>query len=83
VLAHELARELLYRGEEEKPSSRTVRETEAEAVAFVVCQAIGLEAVNAAADYIRLYQGSKETLLREWVEVKEMSICGKLRKLGY
>jgi len=63
VLAHELAHELLHRGEEPKPASRTVRETEAEAVAFVVCQAVGLEAVNAAADSIRLYQGSKETLL--------------------
>ena len=37
VLAHELAHELLHKAEEEKPSSRTVRETEAEAVAFVVC----------------------------------------------
>jgi len=49
ALAHELAHELLHRDEGEKPASRTARETEAEAVAFVVCQAIGLEAVNAAA----------------------------------
>jgi len=74
VLAHELAHELLHRGEEEKPSSRTVRETEAEAVAFVACQAIGLEAVNAAADYIRLYQGSKETLLESLQRIRQAAV---------
>lgn len=38
VIAHELAHELLHRGEQ-RPTSKTVRETEAEAVTFVVCQA--------------------------------------------
>lgn len=61
VIAHELAHELLHRGEE-RPTSTTVRETEAEAVAFVVCQAIGLETGSAASDYIQLYDGKTETL---------------------
>jgi len=74
VLAHELAHELLHRDEEETPASRTVRETEAEAVAFVVCQAVGLEAVNAAADYIKLYQGSKETLLESLQRIREAAV---------
>ena len=74
VLAHELAHELMHRGGEEKPGSRTVRETEAEAVAFVVCQAIGLEAVNAAADYIKLYQGNKETLLESLQRIREAAV---------
>ena len=39
-----------------------MRETEAEAVAFVVCQAIGLETGSAASDYIQLYDGKAETL---------------------
>ncbi len=39
-----------------------MRETEAEAVAFVVCQAIGLETATAANDYIQLYDGKSETL---------------------
>ena len=73
VLAHELAHELLHRDEDE-PLSRTIRETEAEAVAFVVCQAIGLEAVNAAADYIQLYQGSKETLLESLQRIREAAV---------
>ena len=38
-------------------------ETEAEAVAFVVCQAIGLATHDASSDYISLYLGDKETLL--------------------
>lgn len=39
-----------------------MRETEAEAVAYVVCQAIGLETGSAASDYIQLYDGTAETL---------------------
>ena len=62
VLAHELAHELLHRGERRKQTSKTVRETEAEAVAFVVCQAIGLDAATQASDYIQLYNGDKDTL---------------------
>ena len=38
------------------------RETEAEAVAFVVCQEIGLATGSAASDYIQLYDGKTETL---------------------
>lgn len=62
VLVHEFAHELLHRGERRKETNTTIRETEAEAVAFVVCRAIGLETGTASSDYIQLYQGSKETL---------------------
>ncbi len=61
VIVHELAHELLHRGDQ-RPTSKTVRETEAEAVAYVVCQAIGLETGSAASDYIQLYDGKTETL---------------------
>ena len=74
VLAHELAHELLHRDEDEEPLSRTVRETEAEAVAFVVCQAVGVEAMSAAADYIRLYRGSKETRLESLQRIREAAV---------
>ena len=63
VLAHELAHSLLHCESESRPDSKTVRETEAEAVAFVVCQAVSLETRSAASDYIQLYNGNKETLL--------------------
>lgn len=62
VLTHELAHELLHKGDRRRVTSKTVRETEAEAVAFVVSQAIGLETGTAAVDYIRLYDGDKDTL---------------------
>lgn len=62
LIAHELAHELLHRGERRTGLTKTVKETEAEAVAFVVCQAIGLETGTAAADYIQLYDGSEATL---------------------
>lgn len=62
TLAHELAHEMLHKGDATQRPSKTVRETEAEAVAFVVCQAIGLDTNSAAADYIQLYAGDKATL---------------------
>lgn len=62
ALAHEAAHELLHH-DESRPDSRMVRETEAEAVAFVVCQAIGLDTNSAASDYIQVYRGDKDTLL--------------------
>ena len=62
VLVHEFAHELLHRGQRRTQTNKTVRETEAEAVSFVVCRAIGLDTNTAASDYIQLYQGDKDTL---------------------
>jgi hypothetical protein len=42
VLAHELAHELLHHGKEEPRLPKVVRETQAEAVAYVVSRAVGL-----------------------------------------
>lgn len=62
VLTHELAHEMLHpKGVENRPP-KTVRETEAEAVAFVVANAIGLDTGTAASDYIQLYNGDTATL---------------------
>ena len=57
VLVHEVAHELLHRGERREKTDKFIRETEAEAVAFAVCSAVGLEVGNSAADYITLWQG--------------------------
>lgn len=62
VLAHEFAHELLHRGERRAETTKLIRETEAEAVAFAVCHAVGLETGTASSDYIQLYNGSSETL---------------------
>ena len=60
--AHEFAHELMHRDERRASTSKRSRETEAEAVAFVVCQAIGLETGSAAQDYIGLYGGNAKLL---------------------
>jgi hypothetical protein len=68
TLVHELAHEMLHRSERRTLTTKQVRETEAEAVAFVVCQSLGLETGSASADYIQLWNGSAK-LLQESLEV--------------
>jgi len=72
TLAHEIGHEMLHRGERRTLTTKQVRETEAEAVAFVVCQAIGLETGSAAAHYIRLWHGDAN-LLRESLEAVQQT----------
>lgn len=62
TLAHELAHELLHRGDRRSSTTKKVRETEAEAAAYVVCQAVGLDTGSAACDYIQLWNGDVEVL---------------------
>ncbi len=62
TLVHEFAHEMLHRDERRNGTSKRVRETEAEAVSFVVCNAIGLETGTAAQDYIQLYDGDAKLL---------------------
>lgn len=62
VLVHELAHELLHWGECREGTTKTIRETEAEAVAFIVSSAIGLNTNSACSDYIQIYNGTAGTL---------------------
>ena len=68
TLVHETAHELLHKAERRTATTKTMRELEAEAVAFVVGKAVGLVNENASADYIQLYQGNA-SLLAESLEV--------------
>jgi hypothetical protein len=68
TLVHETAHELLHKAERRAATTKTVRETEAEAVAFVVGKSLGLVTGNASADYIHLYHGNA-SLLAESLEV--------------
>lgn len=55
---------MLHRGERRTPTTEAVRETEAEAVSFVVCQAIGLENSSSAADYVTVkFMGRKPPIM--------------------
>ena len=58
----------MHRTERRTFTTPTVRETEAEAVAFVVGQAIGLEMGTSSSDYIQMYSGNA-ALLAESLEV--------------
>ncbi|HEU4637162.1 MAG TPA: ArdC family protein [Edaphobacter sp.] len=68
TLVHETAHELLHKAERRTATTKTVRETEAEAVAFVIGKAAGLVTGSASADYIQLYHGNA-SLLAESLEV--------------
>ena len=71
TLAHEIAHELLHRGDRRQNTTKRGRETEAEATAFVVCDAVGLETGSAASDYIQLWNGDAQLLAQSLGHVRE------------
>jgi len=68
TLVHELGHEMLHKADRRTTTTKVVRETEAEAIAFIVGKAIGLQTSTASADYIQLYHGNA-ALLAESLEV--------------
>ncbi len=73
TLAHEAAHALLHMTARRAETTKRTRETEAEAVAFVVCNAIGLEATKSASDYISLYSGDKNVLAESLEHIQRAS----------
>ncbi len=71
ALVHELAHEILHHKPNQKKTTRTIRETQAEAVAFVVNTTIGLETNTASSDYIQLYQGDKKVLAESLHDIRQ------------
>ncbi len=63
---------MLHKAERRTTTTKVVKETEAEAVAFVVGKALGLEMGSASADYIQLYHGNA-SLLAESLEVVQQT----------
>jgi hypothetical protein len=72
TLVHELAHLMLKHCERRTETTKTVRETEAEAIAFVVGKSIGLKTSTASADYISLYHGNA-ALLMESLELVQQT----------
>jgi antirestriction protein ArdC len=72
TLVHEVAHEMLHKAERRTTTTKVVKETEAEAVAFIVGRAVGLETGSASADYIQLYHGNA-SLLIESLEVVQQT----------
>jgi hypothetical protein len=73
TLAHEVAHEMLHRAERRTMTTKTVRETEAEAIAFIVSRAVGLNTGSASADYISLYHGNTEMLTESLNVIQQAS----------
>lgn len=69
-----MAHEWLHDAVQRKDLTKTVRETEAEAVAYVVCQAFGLDCSTHSADYIQMYQGTAETLAASLDRIQKTAI---------
>lgn len=72
---------MMHRDERRSSTSKRTRETEAEAVAFVVCHAIGLETSSASQDYIQIYDGDAK-LLRASLEHIQKSANQILSAIG-
>jgi N-terminal domain of anti-restriction factor ArdC len=73
VLTHEVAHSRLHFSARRAEATKRIRETEAEAVAFVVGQAIGLQTNSASCDYVKLYNGDKETLTQSLQHIQQVS----------
>lgn len=59
VLIHELAHELMHRNRDSMPS-HSVRELEAESVAYAVSSACGIECLEHSSDYIGMFNGDEQ-----------------------
>jgi antirestriction protein ArdC len=82
VLAHEHAHELLHQQNGRKHQCpKTARETEAEAVAFVVCHAFGMDSKTRSSDYIQLYRGSTDTLA-ESLDIIQKTAAGIIEAIN-
>jgi hypothetical protein len=73
TLVHELAHLMLKHGQRRTAITKTVRETEAEAVAFVVGKSVGLTTSTASASYIQLYHGNAALLMESLELVQQTS----------
>ena len=73
TLVHEVAHELLHRGERRLETTKQIRETEAEAVAFAVCESLGFETKSASVDYIQLWHGDAQLLTASLEIVQQTS----------
>lgn len=75
VMVHELAHELLHQGTERHHSKLPleVAETEAEAVAYVVCKAHGIDAMAVSNEYIQMYDGDAKTIEQSFSRIRDMS----------
>jgi hypothetical protein len=73
TIVHELAHEMLHKAERRTAITKVVRETEAEAIAYVISKAVGLEAGTTSADYIHLYHGNASLMAESLEAIQQTS----------
>lgn len=72
TLVHEASHERLHAGaERRKKTTKTIRETEAEAVGHIVCRALGLDTLEHCTDYIQLYDGNAEVFAKSMDDIQK------------
>ena len=64
TLVHEFAHVILHQVNSTEKETKTVEELEADSAACVVCERFGLNAIQASADYIQIWNGDKRILLQ-------------------
>ena len=74
TLVHELGHEMLHKDADRRSLSKAVKETEAEAVSFIVGQAVGIDSLGQAADYVQLWNGDSEVFA---ASLKRIQKCAK------
>jgi hypothetical protein len=73
TLVHEVGHELLHRSERRTLTTKTVRETEAESIAFIVSRAVGLNTGTASSDYVAMYGANVELLAESLAVIQQAS----------
>ena len=71
VWVHELAHELLHKGDDRQMLSRLQRETEAEATAYVVCTHFGID--SAAPNYLALWRAEPEEIMGAFQRIRNVA----------
>ena len=64
---------MLHKAERRTTTTKVVKETEAEAIAFVIGKAVRLDTGSASADYINLYHGNASLLIESLEVIQQAS----------
>lgn len=71
TMVHEVTHVMLHFGSKVPANNRRTQELEADAVACVVCERFGLQAITASADYIQTWDGNKKALMQQLERIRK------------
>lgn len=73
VLVHEIAHEFLHKKKDRPKLTKRQKETEAEAVAYVVSKSVGIRTGTASSDYIQLWDGDTDLVVNSLAAIQNVS----------